>query len=330
MSVYLYLDEQGSDSRAQSYHHIVGILQAKANSQNHQDNLSNIFNAPSFYLDLPANCSDQVVLIDKEQYTELITLFKSATKYLNKFGYDCFLESDLATKVNAQDKLITFTQEGAGLSLALENAMKPFIIDFEAVTFRKRLLSGGRKKEPVARAVLGSIDHNLKDPLIFDATAGLGTESMVLAHAGARVLSFERNIATWIILADALERAKQSRFFPFALPTLYPIGTIEDYKAKEVADFTEDAPFVVYYDPMFPESDDSARVKKGMYILQQINTSPEDVTVYLSSAVKLALSRVVLKRPQDSPLIEVNGLYCDMQIESGPCRYDCYIKATQG
>ena len=157
-----------------------------------------------------------------------------------------------------EDVLLELTPPMAGVGLRLGSLanFKPLVIDFEQVAVRQRLLRGGRQKEAVARAVMAGLPDGA---LVFDATAGLGRESMILAHAGANVLSFERQLPIWCILHDGLLRAGRSRFYPFPVPTLHPLGTIKDYRGTE-------RPEVIYYDPMFPERSGSAQVKKDMHI----------------------------------------------------------------
>lgn len=50
----------------------------------------------------------------------------------------------------------------------------------------------------------------LSKPVIFDATAGLGRESLILQSAGARVYMFERNPVIWLLLVSAMKKAQVS------------------------------------------------------------------------------------------------------------------------
>ena len=215
-----------------------------------------------------------------------------------------------------EDVLLELTPPMAGVGLRLGSLanFKPLVIDFEQVAVRQRLLRGGRQKEAVARAVMAGLPDGA---LVFDATAGLGRESMILAHAGANVLSFERQLPIWCILHDGLLRAGRSRFYPFPVPTLHPLGTIKDYRGTE-------RPEVIYYDPMFPERAGSAQVKKDMHIFQEVIGADTDNEDFLRAALSLATRRVVVKRPDYAPPLSYPGIELSYSVDGGQCRFDCY------
>lgn len=232
--------------------------------------------------------------------------------------------------------LVLFDASGAALALPTMGKMKPLHLDFENAGYRQRLLRGGRIKEPVARAVMQGLKPRAERLLVFDATAGLGRESMILAHAGSQVYAFERQLPIWCILCDALQRAQRSRFFPFPLPQLQKLGTIRDYAAagataiaggaESVAGALAALPDVIYYDPMFPERESSAQVKKEMVLFQQLIGSDSDTLEFLEVAVALAVQRVVVKRPHDAPplVIPERNIERSHFIDGGMCRFDCY------
>lgn len=291
-----------------------------------------------------------VVDIQKDLFEKLTASAKAACKIINKGGIESFKNSEFSTLFDLDDAVVHFGQHDASLILLSQIKSKPLLLDFENSLFRQRLLKGGRNKEAVARAVM----NGLKDgALVFDATAGLGRESMILAHAGARVVSFERELPIWLILNDALQRASKSRYFPFALPKLSPIGTIKDYleglsqyshdgeacnkdKLNEldgasfgdisslISALQEARPEVIYYDPMFPERENSAQVKKDMFLFQKIIGEDKDIIDFMEVALKLATKRVVLKRPSYVLPLVINGQERSHFTDGGQCRFDCY------
>ena len=231
--------------------------------------------------------------------------------------------SESSASADLDEPLVVFAADGASLALPHMGKMKPLHLDFELLSYRQRLLRGGRSKEPVARAVMQGLQPRQGERLaVFDATAGLGRESMILAHAGAQVYAFERQLPIWMILCDALNRAARSRFFPFPLPQLQPLGTIKDY-----ATYGLTAPDVIYYDPMFPERDSSAQVKKEMVLFKQLIGADQDSLDFLATAVGIATQRVVVKRPHDAePLaLPEQGIERSHFIDGGMCRFDCYL-----
>lgn len=304
----------------------------------------------------------QIIFLNETAYLYLLSAMKNAARCLSKYGQEALQNSEYAW-LSGEDLLIAFTQEGAGLSLLREGKMLPLRLDFEVLSYRQRLLRGGRQKEAVSRAVLQGIADGA---VVFDATAGLGRESMILAHAGARVLAFERQLPIWIILADALHRAQRSRFFPFVLPELHTLGTIKDYVSQDrkdlvnygkaisviqdgndivqdgqaINDMNEQSflypsssagadswgrPEVIYYDPMFPERESAAQVKKDMFIFQQVIGHDTDTEEFLLYALTLATKRVVVKRPSFAPAVETAEIKRAYAVDGGQCRFDCYM-----
>lgn len=272
-----------------------------------------------------------IIALNNDEYEELIWSAKEGSKVLSKHGQEGFLQSQYSQYYGLDDVLISFNQEGAGLSLLSQIKMKPLILDFELQSYRQRLLRGGRQKEAVARAVMNGLDDGA---LVFDATAGLGRESMILAHAKATVIAFERQLPIWLILHDALNRAQNSRFFPFTLPKLSPIGTIKNYAQVLEQSKLEHHEFfsalkgvrpeVIYYDPMFPERENSAQVKKDMFLFQQVIGEDLDIDDFLAIALSLAQKRVVIKRPNYAPPLIIGTKERSHFVDGGQCRFDCY------
>ena len=321
--LFIHLSEEVSPIVNDSYECSVGFLKQHAQKTDHMSSLGQVI---GLYEDWVA------VGINHQEYTELLQLAKEGAKLIAKHGVQSFNTSSSSSYYGLDDALISFDKEGAGLTLLNQIKMKPLLLDFELLSYRQRLLRGGRQKEPVARAVMNGLEDGA---LVFDATAGLGRESMILAHAGAKVVSFERQLPIWIILNDALKRAQGSRFFPFTLPVLSPIGTIKDYSLALAGtdnhsltlanDLNNARPEVIYYDPMFPERENSAQVKKDMFVFQQVIGEDKDIIEFLELALELAVKRVVLKRPSYAPPLAIAGLERNYFVDGGQCRFDCYV-----
>lgn len=321
--LFIHLSEEVSPIVNDSYECSVGFLKQYAQKTDHVSSLGQVI---GLYEDWVA------VVINHQEYQELLQLAKDGAKLIAKHGVQSFNTSSSSSYYGLDDALISFDKEGAGLTLLNQIKMKPLLLDFELLSYRQRLLRGGRQKEPVARAVMNGLEDGA---LVFDATAGLGRESMILAHAGAKVVSFERQLPIWIILNDALKRAQGSRFFPFTLPVLSPIGTIKDYSLALAGtdnhsltlanDLNNARPEVIYYDPMFPERENSAQVKKDMFVFQQVIGEDKDIIEFLELALELAVKRVVLKRPSYAPPLAIAGLERSYFVDGGQCRFDCYV-----
>lgn len=194
---------------------------------------------------------------------------------------------------------------------------KPFFLDFTRERVLQRLSHSSRAAEPLCRAVLGKHKH----PLVYDATAGLGRDALILQAAGGRVRMFERSPVVWELLHDALRRAASSdrvrALLPLGLPELQPCGSLTEQLPGEVPD-------VIYYDPMFPPRHKSALVKKELRMLHYIVGADEDAGAYLPELLQLARYRVVVKRPAGAPQLEGAGVRVSGSAGGRICRFDIY------
>ncbi len=170
-------------------------------------------------------------------------------------------------------------------------AITPIVIDFVSGKTAYRRKYGHAGGEAISRAVGLKKGHR---PNIVDATAGLGRDAFVLATLGCQVHMIERSkvVAGW--LDDALRRAMHDE----------KIGTLITEKLSLTCGDSRTAllhvpfdPEVIYLDPMFPQREKSALVKKDMRMLQEIAGPDEDADELLSMALSVALQRVVVKRP---------------------------------
>ena len=311
--LFLYAEAALAPAVENSWTEALQILQPLIHAQPASGVQDGLSGAAAASATVPDNI-DQVVVLDERGYNELMASARAGGKLLAKQGPESFASSEYASVYHPYDVLVSYDSKGAGLTVLSQVQMKPLILDFELVSYRQRLLRGGRQKEAVARAVMSGLEDGA---CVFDATAGLGRESMILAHAGAAVTAFERQLPVWLILRDALNRAQGSRYFPFALPVLHSRGTIKDYAGDL-------RPEVIYYDPMFPERGGSAQVKKDMFVFQQVIGEDRDTELFLEAALNMAVRRVVVKRPSYAPPVTAAGIERSYFVDGGQCRFDCY------
>lgn len=181
--------------------------------------------------------------------------------------------------------------------------------DFSSCSWLKRKAEG--KSQGLVRACKPS--PGLK---IIDATAGWGRDAAVLASFGAEVLLLERHPVMAILLEDALARRSESdkQKMKFALQKTDSYSYLADLSEN-------DYPDVIYIDPMHPERQKSALVKKDMQVLQQMIGEDEDVLALIKMAVQRVKQRVVVKWPQKlKPLLPSNR-----SIEGKTVRFDIYF-----
>lgn len=207
--------------------------------------------------------------------------------------------------------------------LSLENSKiseKDFKIDVFNEKLLWRLNHSGKNSEAVCRAVIGK----LSNPVVFDATAGLGRESLILQSAGARVYMFERNPVIWLLLFSAMKKAQASSDIlsrlKNGLPTLCKFGSVKDNFSKGV--YLE-KPDVVYYDPMFPERAKSSLVKKDMRIFHELVGFDLDTVDYANYLLSVASHHLVVKRPSGEPPLELDVRRSSF-VDGKACRFDCY------
>jgi 16S rRNA (guanine1516-N2)-methyltransferase len=190
----------------------------------------------------------------------------------------------------------SFTLQYLDGSLALQAMDKPapgpVIVDFVSGAANYRRNKGGG--ELIVKAIGGSQSNR---PSVFDATAGLGRDSFVLASAGCKVTLFERSPIVAALLRDGLERLTASENedsrqiaadIQFnSMDSISYLSTVEQ----------GERPDVVYIDPMFPPSKKSALVKKEMRAFHQLVGADQDSSELLGAALEAAIHRVVVKRP---------------------------------
>ena len=179
----------------------------------------------------------------------------------------------------------------------------------------------------VKAAKIKDADHPLT---AIDATAGLGEDSLLLAAAGFQVTLFERNPVIAQLLADALERAKE-------IPELAPIvarmtlrneDSIEALNALALSlDRSEPdvvSPDVILLDPMFPERQKSALVKKKLQMIQKLEMPCDDEKALVRAAMTTRPKKLIIKRPPKGPWLA--GLKPDYFQEGKAVRFDCFVQ----
>lgn len=174
---------------------------------------------------------------------------------------------------------------------------------------------GGRSQAlPKAVGMKGGIN-----PIVVDATAGLGRDAFLLASLGAEVTLIERSHAIHRLLAEGLERARKSggdvaevisRMTLLHGDARYLLSTL--------------SPEVVLVDPMHPARKKSALVKNEMRLIREIVGTDKDSVELMTEALATASKRVVLKWPLRAEPME--GICsASHQITGKSTRYDVFM-----
>ena len=191
-------------------------------------------------------------------------------------------------------------------------------VDFVEGAVAHRRLFGGGTGQMIAKAV--GVQPGVR-PQVLDATAGLGRDAFVLASLGCSMTLIERQPLIAALLEDGLARARQSAE---VAPIAAQMRLLQGNAIELLSAWTDEAPQVIYLDPMFPHRDKSALVKKEMRLFRPLVGDDLDAPALLAAALTLASHRVVVKRPRKAPCIE--GGKPSYVLEGKSSRYDIYTK----
>ena len=193
--------------------------------------------------------------------------------------------------------------------VVLSNHQQQVFADFVGGALNHRIHHRGA--EWIAKAV-----DIKKNKSIWDATAGLGRDAFVLASLGASVQLFERHFVPATLLADALLRGKQC-------PDTQVIISRMSLNFCTIFNTDLPCPDVIYLDPMFPERQKSALVKKEMQFFQAAVGEDNDSADLLDKARTMPVKRIVVKRPKHGAFI--GNLKPAYQYVGKSTRFDVYL-----
>jgi len=224
--------------------------------------------------------------------------------------------------LESPDFVIVFDKYGVSLQQTGRKAPGPIRAEFAEGAVDHRRKFGGGKGQMIAKAV--GVKAGVY-PKVLDATAGLGKDAFVLATLGCNVQMLERSPVVHALLQDGLTRAREASIVDD--PGLAQILTRMQLLAVDSQDYlyqiTEtDRPDVVYLDPMFPDRQKAADVKKEMAAFHHVVGKDEDADALLEKALAAATYRVVVKRPRKAPFIA--NKTPSYQLEGKSSRYDIY------
>lgn len=232
-------------------------------------------------------------------------------------GYEKETDLAYAQQLAAQLNLVIDNQAHQQLIVCADklvlkiNSFSPLFADFRISIWQKRRDAG--KKQGLVRACKPGPGVR-----IVDATAGWGRDAAVLASFGAEVVMLERNPVMATLLADALVRRDEhsKNCLKLSLVSMDATHYLQGLSEK-------DYPDVVYIDPMHPQRQKTALVKKEMQALQQLIGVEEEAQALVNLAVSRALKRVVVKWPQqqsplmDTPISSISGKTVRFDIYAG-------------
>lgn len=154
--------------------------------------------------------------------------------------------------------------------------------------------------------------HKSRDHHIWDMSAGLGQDLLLMRHYQASQLTaFERHPIVYVLLKG------HPPFIEEDITLLWGDPTQGEFEALS-------APDVIFFDPMFPEKrKKSALSKKGMELFKLLVGEDLDAAEALERALQLCRDRVVVKRPPHAPALRERPSF---HYESKTIRYDVYLR----
>lgn len=180
-----------------------------------------------------------------------------------------------------------------------------------------RLRPGNLQRELLVRA--SKMKNTGSTPTAIDATAGLGEDALLLAAAGFSVQLYEYDPVIAALLRDALRRAA-------GVPELADIvGRMQLFEDDSLAVLPQlpARPDVILLDPMFPERQKSALIKKKFQLLQKLERPCADEVALVNAAIAAHPHKVVIKRPLKGPyLADRKPSY---SLKGKAIRYDCLV-----
>lgn len=227
-----------------------------------------------------------------------------------------------AENIDAVDFVMQVSSTLIQLQQTGRKAPGPIFVEFTEGAVDHRRKFGGGKGQMIAKAVgvkAGVYPH------VLDATAGMGKDSFVLATLGCQLTMIERSPIVHVLLRNGLQRAQEFARAQDA-DLLQVINRMQllaqDSRAYLESLTPEHFPDVIYLDPMFPERQKTADVKKEMVAFHSVVGKDEDADALLPLALAKVNYRVVVKRPRKAPFL--NNQPPSYQLEGKSSRYDIY------
>ena len=215
-------------------------------------------------------------------------------------------------------KSVELRETDAGLTLVGDNM--ELRCDFEGML--PRIKPGRLQQELLVKAakVRGTLS-----PTVIDCTAGLGQDSFLLAAAGFTVRMFERDETIAALLEDGLTRASNNPVISSVAKRMSLERSDSLQYLESLAQSSEQAPDVIYLDPMFPARQKSAAVKKKFQLLHVLEKPCDEVEedALIRAAFAAGSRKVIIKRPVKGG--HLAGIKPSYSITGKAVRYDVLV-----
>lgn len=211
---------------------------------------------------------------------------------------------------------------GTGLTLARDDE-GVYLTDGELIVrgdfthMEKRLKQANLQGEMLVKAA--KMKNLTRTPILLDATAGMGEDSLLLAASGFSVRLYEYDPVICALLRDTVERSRN-------IPSLADAASRMEVFAENSIEAMQNLnyrPDVILLDPMFPESGKSALIKKKFQLLRQLEKPCENGDDLLRAAIAAKPQKIIIKRPLKGPFLA--GVKPSYSLTGKAIRYDCLV-----
>lgn len=222
-------------------------------------------------------------------------------------------EAQQQVDIAADYWVLHFSEQRLCLSHSSKQHLRNIHADLSANSHR---FSNQKKlaHELLIKAIGGLAPSSLR---IVDATAGMGTDALLMAAAGHQLTMIEQSP----VLAALLEQA-------LTLDTVAQLTLCKGDALQRLPELAaENRPHIVYLDPMFPSHGKSSLARKQLQALKELlpEVPEQGEAQLLETALRAASHRVVVKRPLRAPPLP--GPKPGFAYKGKLVRYDCYAIA---
>ena len=164
-------------------------------------------------------------------------------------------------------------------------------------------------KELLARAV--GIKGAFR-PKVLDLTAGMLGDSILLLSFGCEVWAVERHPVIRFLISSAVENSTHPKLSRFHFLSSNALEVMEQRPPTEV----------IYFDPMFEDSNDKTAPRKEMRIFRELVGKDLDAQTVFQKALTQSPKRLVVKRPRRSVHLDLKP---SVEYIGKSTRYDVYF-----
>ena len=224
-----------------------------------------------------------------------------------------FIELGLVTALPINESYFQYDKDGLSFVGDSSNPKSLLHVDFLKGKLGWRLKRA--QHEGNLKKALGKKDKKL---FIFDATAGLLSDTMIFLSLGHKVVAVEQSKILFCLVNDAIQRARDKIPYLNNLEFLNDNSLLAYKKQNQVFD-------AIYLDPMYPIIKKSTKKRASINNIKQIleiENLASDEEEIIDIFMKYNYKKIIVKRPLKSEKKYSNINY---QVKGKTTRFDIYI-----